>query len=241
MRRLMFCSTAALVLGLFATPVASAQQSINLFIGGFTPRSLDGRGADDVLFQNSTFLSSLDRDANGQRGIDIGKFNGVTFGGEYLVGLGRIAEAGLGLGYYQKTVSTVYSDVANSDGTLIGQDLKLRIVPFSATLRWVPLGHNSPVQPYVGAGVGVFVWRYSETGQFVDQNSNIFTGSFSGSGSEVGPLVLGGVRFPLGAFAVGGEVRWQNAKADLPASENFAGNRIDLGGVNYLFTMNFKF
>lgn len=237
MRRLLSSAALALVLGFFATPTASAQQSFNLFLGGFTPNSMDARGTDDVLFQNSAFLSTLNRDS----GIDIGRFNGVTVGGEYLVGIGHNAEAGLGVGFYKRTVPTVYTDFVNSNGTEIFQDLKLRVVPFSATVRFLPLGHGSPVEPYVGAGVGVFAWRYSETGQFVDSSSNIFTDTFVGSGSEVGPLLLGGVRLPIGSVGVGGEIRWQRAKADLPADQSFAGTTIDLGGFNYLFTVNFKF
>jgi hypothetical protein len=138
-------------------------------------------------------------------------------------------------------VPTVYTDFVNTNGTEIFQDLKLRVIPFSATVRFLPLGHDNPVQPYVGAGVGVFAWRYSETGQFIDNDNNIFTDTFVGSGGEVGPLVLGGLRFGVGPMGVGGEIRWQHAKADLPASENFAGPRIDLGGFNYLFTVNFRF
>ncbi len=236
MRRL-FASAAILTLGLFAARDAAAQQSFNVFLGGFTPRSMDARGTDDVLFQNSAFLSTLNRDS----GIDIGRFNGVTVGGEYLVGIGRNLEGGLGIGFYQRTVPTVYTDLVNANGTEINQDLKLRVVPFSATVRFLPLGNDSPVQPYIGAGVGVFAWRYSETGQFVDANSNIFTDTFVGSGTEVGPLVLGGLRFGAGPVGIGGEIRWQRATAGLPVEENFAGPTIDLGGVNYLVTVNFRF
>jgi len=237
MRRSMSLSAAALAFAMLVPATASAQQSVNFFIGGFNPRSMDGRGTDDVLFQNSSFLSTTNRDS----GIDIGKFNGVTVGGEYLVGLGHFAEGGLGLGFYQKTVPTVYSDFVNANGSEILQDLKLRVVPLTATVRFLPLGHGSPVEPYVGAGVGVFVWRYSETGQFVDANSNIFTDTFVGSGTEVGPLVLGGLRFGAGPVGIGGEIRWQRATAGLPVEENFAGPTIDLGGVNYLVTVNFRF
>src|SRR5207237_5018767 len=110
MRRLLSFSLAVLVLGLvtglIAAPDAAAQQSVSLFIGGFTPQSLDARGTDDVLFQNSTFLTTRGR----ERGIDISKFNGATLGGEYLVALGRNVEAGLGLGFYQRTVPVVYTD-----------------------------------------------------------------------------------------------------------------------------------
>jgi hypothetical protein len=243
MRRLLPLFVVALVLGFIETPIASAQQSVNLFIGGFTPRSFDGRGTDDVLFQNGAFLSSLNR-ANG---IDIGQFNGVTVGGEYLVGLGPFLEGGLGISFYQKTTPTVYTDFVNADGSDISQDLKLRIVPLTATVRLLPLGHKSPIQPYVGAGVGVFLWRYSETGQFLDTNNVAFIGNFTGSGSKVGPVVLGGLRFGIGQVTAGGEIRWQGAKANLPTDQGFAtapGSlqpKIDLGGVNYLFTLGFRF
>jgi hypothetical protein len=236
MRRLPFFLVASLVLA--APGLASAQQSFNLFIGGFTPRSMDGRSTDDVLFQDQADLqATLNRD----NGIDVGQFNGATIGGEYLVGLGRHAEAGLGIGFYQRSVTTSYTDLVHQDGSDIEQDLKLRLVPFSATIRFLPLSNDSPIQPYVGAGVGVFAWRYSETGEFLDRSTNnIFADTIAASGTEVGPLVLGGVRIPIGALGVGGEIRWQRAKANLPANQ-FLGSTIDLGGVNYLLTLNFRF
>lgn len=236
MRRLPFVFVAIFVLA--APRLASAQQSFNVFIGGFTPRSMDARGTDDVLFQDAADLqATLNRD----NGIDVGQFNGATIGGEYLVGLGHHAEAGLGIGFYQRTVTTSYTDKVHQDGSDIAQDLKLRLVPFSATIRFLPLSIDSPIQPYVGAGVGVFAWRYSESGEFLDRSTNnIYADTIVASGGEVGPLVLGGVRFPIGALGVGGEIRWQRAKANLPADQ-FLGSTIDLGGVNYLFTLNFKF
>lgn len=237
MRRLSSSLALAFIFGVCGVRAASAQQAVEFFMGGFTPTSMDSRGTDDVLFQNSAFLSTLNRTA----GIDINQFNGFTFGGDYLVNLGHYAEAGMGIGYYQKTATTTYTDFVNANGTEIFQDLQLRIVPFSATVRVLPFGHNGGIEPYVGGGVGVFVWRYSETGQFIDTNNNIFQGNFVGSGATVGPIVLGGVRFPIGPATVGGEVRWQSATADLPAAQTFAGSKINLGGFNYLFNMGFRF
>jgi outer membrane protein W len=237
MRRLLSFSAAALVVGFLAAPAASAQQSVNFFVGGFTPAPLDSRGTDDVLYQNNAFLTTLNRD----RGIDISEFNGVTVGGEYLVVLGSHFEGGLGLAFYQKTVPVVYTDLVNANGQEIFQDLKLRVLPFTATVRFLPLGHRNPLQPYIGAGVGVNAWRYSETGQFIDTNNNIFVDSFDASGTATGPVVLGGVRYAMGLLGVGGEIRWQSAKADLPADQDFAGSRINLGGFNYLFTVNVRF
>lgn len=236
MRRLwLSLSAVALITGFIATPSASAQQSVNFFIGGFAPRSLDARGSDDVLFSNRFVLSQ-------PFSFDLSDFNGVTFGGEWLVGLSDLFDAGLGVGFYQRTTPSVYAGLVNADGSEIPQDLKLRIVPITATVRLLPLGHHAPVRPYVGAGVGIFAWRYSETGQFVDPFDNsIFSGNFVGSGVNAGPVVLGGATIPIGNLGFGGEVRWQSAKGTLPASQTFAGPKIDLGGFNYLFVVNVRF
>jgi len=118
----------ALVSGFLGVPTAAAQQSVSFYIGGFTPRALDARSNDDVLVQNNVFLSTL----NQSRGIDIGQFNGVTVGGEWLFGMTRRVEGGLGIGFYQQTVPTLYTDLVNINGTNIQQDLKLRIVPSQA-------------------------------------------------------------------------------------------------------------
>ena len=247
MRRLIssaskFCATAgvvALVVGFVAPPAASAQQMLNFTLGGFVPRGGDciephctGRTNGDVLVNNLDFL-----------GFDMKDFNGPTFGAEYLVGLGNSFEAGLGVGYYHRTSPAVYLDFVNSDGSEIEQDLKLRVIPFSATVRFLPMGRNNGlgIQPYIGGGVGVFSWRYTETGQFLATDSSIFRDTFEASGSVAGPVVLGGVRFPIGPAAIGGEVRWQKAEGDLPASQDFSGTKIDLGGFTYNFTVGFRF
>ena len=226
-------SAIVLVTGFVATPVASAQQSLNLYVGGFAPRSEDARIGDDVLVQNRDFLS-----------FNINDFNGGTVGGEWLVALGDKFDAGLGLGFYQRTVPTVYTNFVNNDGSEIQADLKLRIVPFTATVRFLPFGHHSAIQPYIGVGAGAFRWRYSETGQFVDftdPKRTIFRGNFVGRGSAAGPVVLGGVSVPIGSTAIGGEIRYQSAEANLPSDLGFAGSKIDLGGFAYLLTFNIRF
>ena len=235
-RRLTMIAAAFVSVLLFA-PDVQAQQSINFYIGGFTPRALDARPDDDILVQNGVFLSTL----NKVRGIDVGEFNRVTVAGEWLFGVARNVEGGLGIGFYQRAVPTLYTDLVNTDGTDIEQELKLRIVPFTATIRYLPMGSDQVVQPYIGAGVGVYRWRYSETGQFVDFDNNVFTGNFVGSGAAAGPTVLGGVRFLIDTATAGFEIRYQAAEGDLPDDQGFAGTTIDLGGFNYLFTMGFRF
>jgi hypothetical protein len=236
MRRLLTALALLVVVSAFVAPsTAAAQQSLNVYLGGFSPSPEDARSrtdgrSDDVLVNNLNFLS-----------FDIKEFSNVTLGGEWLVGLGERFDAGLGLGIYSKSVPSVYADLVNEDFSEIEQALKLRIVPFTATFRFLPLGRNSAVQPYFGAGVGLFRWRYSESGDFVDSDQTIFRETYIGSGGAAGPVVLGGMRFPLGAWDVGGEVRYQNAEGKLPLDQGFSATKVDLGGFNYLVTFNVRF
>ena len=231
MLRLMSAGLVTLVvLGFVGSPTASAQQQLSFSVGGFSPRSETARTPGDVLVNDLDFLA-----------FRISDFSGPLFGAEYLTALGDNFDAGLGVGFYQRTVPTVYNDFVNSNGTEIEQDLKLRVVPFTATVRWLPMGHHNGVEPYVGAGVGLFNYRYSETGQFLATDGSIFRGNFVGSGTATGPVILGGVRVPVGSWGVGGELRYQAAEGKLPADQDFAGSKIDLGGFTYTFTINVRF
>ncbi len=220
----------ALVLGAATAAPAAAQQSLSFHIGGFDPRSADARVPGDVLVNNLSFLA-----------FNISDFKSASIGGEYLVGLGDKFEGGLGIGFQTRTVPTVYLDFVNANGREIEQDLKLRVVPFSATVRFLPLGHHDAVTPYIGAGAGVFVWRYSEAGEFLATDSTIFPATFVGSGTTTGPVILGGLRAPVASWDLGFEVRYQDAKGDLPADQGFSGRKIDLGGFTYAFTANVRF
>jgi hypothetical protein len=218
------------ILGLVGVQEASAQQQISFSVGGFSPRSETSRDPADVLVADLDFLA-----------FRISDFSGPVVGAEYLTALGDHFDAGLGVSFYQRTVPTVYTDFVNANGSEINQNLQLRIVPFTATVRWLPMGHHNGIEPYIGAGVGVFSYRYSETGQFLANDGTIFSGNFVGSGTATGPVILGGLRVPVGPWAVGGELRYQSATGNLQADQNFAGSKIDLGGLTYNFTINIRF
>jgi hypothetical protein len=213
----------------FAEP-ARAQQTLNFTIGYFAPLGEDARVADDVINANRRFLL-----------FEVEDFGSATIGAEWLVPLGNFFEAGAGVGFSRKTVPSVYQAFTASDGTEIDQDLRLRLTPIAFTVRVLPFGQTSPVQPYFGGGVGIVGWRYSETGEFIDFGAGreIFRDSFVASGSEPGGVVLGGIRFVGARASAGGEIRYQKADADL--SRDFAGSKIDLGGWTYGFTLGLRF
>ena len=121
-------------------------------------------------------------------------------------------------------------------------DPETRVVPLTATIRFLPLGHAS-VEPYVGAGIGAFNWRYSETGEFVDFDDVIFRANYVADGTAWGPVVVGGVRFPFGdMWDIGGELRYQWAEGDTkPQESQLLGDKIDLGGLNAAVTFHVRF
>jgi hypothetical protein len=230
MRRSML-ALAVFVASVAVPATASAQQSFNIYLGGFVPRGEDTRANGDVLVGNLDFLS-----------FNIQDFHAATIGGEWLFPLGDRVDAGIGLGIRSRGVPAVYTSLTHAGGAEIEQDLKVRVVPFTATVRFLPLGRDASIQPYIGAGVGIYGWRYTETGEFVDfSDRSIFRDRFEGSGATAGPVVMGGVAIPIGSWSIGGEIRYESAQGELPEDQFFSGPKVDLGGFNYLATFKVRF
>jgi len=226
--------TCAILIG--SAHPARAQQTLNFSFGFFTVRGEDARVEGDVLNRNR---------ADGQFALkfDIPDFNGPSVGGEWLVPLGNYVEAGAGISFSRRTVPSVYERRVHRDGTDIAQDLRLRLVPVAFTIRVLPLGQSSGVQPYFGGGLAVVNWRYSENGEFVDtRDSSIFRDQFVATGSQTGPVVLGGIRFAGDTISAGGEIRYQSAVAAFdPSFAGFRNPKLDLGGWTYQFTVGLRF
>jgi outer membrane protein W len=235
--RLGFLLASSCVL-LAATPSPAAAQvdSVLTFnVGYFGLKGEDGRTENDVL------VAEL---SGGELALafDLGDFNGATFGGEWAVGLGNFFEAGVGANFYSRTVPSVYRELVDSDGSEIEQDLKLRVAPVTFVGRFFPIGRHNGFQPYIGGGLGIFAWRFSETGEFVDSvDASIFRATYEDSGNATGPIVFGGLRFSTGNVLVGGEFRYQDATTDLDPGVGFVSDRLDLGGYSGLFTIGLRF
>jgi hypothetical protein len=233
MRSRSACTAAlALAIGLLGADAAHAQGQLNLSVGLFAVRGEDARVDGDVLVENRELFL-----------FDFKDFNTISFGAEYIAPIGEYLEVGGGVGFNSRTVDTIYDDYVRPDGTEIEQQLKLRIVPFTATVRVLPLGRNASVQPYVGGGIGLFNWRYAETGDFIDfsvPGEPIFRESYSQSGTSIGPVAVFGLRVPIGNGTFGGEIRYQKAEGDLDTLD-FLGPKIDLSGFHYMATFGIRF
>ena len=207
--------------------------TINFNLGYFLLRGVESRPDDDVLIID---LESL--------AFEIDDFNGATFGGEWLYRIGDYLETGAGIGYFQGSTPSVYRDVVHDNGFEIAQELKLRMVPISGTIRFLPLGRGAAVEPYVGGGISVINWKYSEIGEFVDfSDDSIFQQRYIADGWSVGPVLLAGLRAPVAdLWSIGGEFRWQRAEGDTDAATSqLLGEKIDLGGWTTSVTFHFRF
>lgn len=221
-----------IVVFLLCGDVTRAQaQTLNFTLGRFVPFGEDARTSGDVLLANRNFLA-----------FDVDDFSVATAGAEWLMPVGNFVELGAGASFSRRTVPSVYRDFVGSDNTEIEQRLRLRMIPVAFTVRLVPTGQQSSIQPYIGGGVALINWRYSEFGDFVDFGAPgrpIRPDSFVASGTEAAPVVLGGIRFGAETLSAGGEIRYQRAEGDL--DDRFAGPRLDLGGWTYQFTLGIRF
>ena len=222
-----------------AVPARAQDQGFSVNFGYFWPEGEESRASGDVLNANKCLDVSFVCEP---QLFDVDDFGSGTFGAEYIVGVGRFIEVSGGIGYYQKTVPVIYERFQDIDGSEIDSDFKLRIVPITGIVRFVPTGRRAPIQPYAGIGIAALRWHYSESGEFLDPVTlEIFRDQFKADGTEVAPVYLGGVRAPIGDnFLIGGEVRFVNAEGDLDPTE-FQGDRIDLGGTTFLANLTWRF
>ena len=245
---------------LLAAP-ASAQivQSIQLSGGYFLPRGFESRISGDVVIENLTTgdpLEFLTDDCLTRTSGCIKAFRSWTIAGEWNFGFGDRLEVSAGLGYYTKSVPSRYRDTVNGhftdttlDDTDIEQTISLRAVPITGIVRFLPVGRASSFQPYVGAGIAVIPFRYSEIGDFVDSSDGtIFPARYIESSTAIGPVLVGGLRLPINGdiYAVTLEGRYQWATGDIAGlDENgqpkFLTDKIDLGGGSITFGFLIRF
>ena len=220
----------AIAIGLLATP-AAAQQSLNIQLGSFMPRGEDTRINNDVLLTDLSYLW-----------FDLRDLKGATVSADWSVLLGNYFEVGAGAGVYERTIPAVWADSTWDDGSDIQSNLKLRIVPLTAMVKVLPLGAWRTIQPYVGGGINVYFWRYSEIGDFVDLTDNsIYSERYIGTGTAVGPVAIAGVRARVSRNAtLGIEGRYQWGEGKL-STDQFLSDRIDLGGSSVLATFGYRF
>jgi hypothetical protein len=100
-------------------------------------------------------------------------------------------------------------------------------------------------QPYVGGGIAILNFRYSESGEFVDTTTfEVFPATFVAKDTAIGGQLLAGMRLPLGgdiyALTIEGRYQWASGNTG-GIDAGFLGDKIDLGGgfINFGFLIRF--
>jgi len=187
-----------------------------LRLGQFTP---DG---------NERYWNDVENEFNG-RASDLAD---ASFGADWLYDFGPNVAFILSGDYFEGKSDMSYRDFTDAQGREIVHTTTLDVAPVTAGILVRVAPPDLPVQPYVGAGAGMYFWRLEETGDFIDFNNNnqIFTDSFRDSGSAFGYYGLVGIEVPISRnFSVFGQARWDKSSDDL--SGDFAGlGKLDLSG-----------
>lgn len=216
-----------------ATASAQVVQSVNLNLGVFMPRGEDTRKATDVWIKNLPVYR-----------FEVKDFTGGEASAEWNFAFGDRVELGLGGAFYQRTIDTSYRDYTNPNRTEIESKFRLRTMPVTGVVRILPFGNARTFQPYLGGGIGVVNWRYSEFGDFIDFNdrNNVYRAQYTANGNKAAPVFLAGFRAPVGGdvWAITFEGRYMRAEGDL-STNDFLGSKVDLGGTALRFGVLLRF
>lgn len=177
--------------------------SLNILGGYVTP------AADSDIYTQNELETTFEKS-------DLNDF-GFTFGYDHF--LTEYINLGGSLSYYRSTTLVEDLDFVFPNNSPVLRDISLEIVPIELNLRFLPIGRESSVIPYIGGGVGLYYWRYEEIGDFVinrDTSPQVITGLATSDGTDPGWHLEGGVYIPVArSLAITGEVKYWNADGDL--------------------------
>ena len=224
-----------------ATPALAAQgsrparghwgetQALRIQLGEFTP---DG---DSVYWDEKAvdFTGSPE------------DFEDVALSIDYL----RLLSGRLGLlvsgSFFEGANRPSYRDFVDEFGGEIVHDTELEISSFTVGLLAHLTRRDRAVVPYVGAGGGLWVYRLSERGDFIDftpfSGPEIFFGDFETEGEAFGYYLQAGLEVPVGhTLSVYADARWSRVDDDL--DDDFQGfGELDLGGRAIAFGVAWSF
>src|SRR5262245_19439567 len=63
------------------------------------------------------------------------------------------------VGYYNSDTNLTELDFQLGDGSTARRDVELRIIPVEFAAQFLPIGRHSAISPYVGGGVGAYLWK----------------------------------------------------------------------------------
>lgn len=225
MKKTAFIVLAVAVLMVGTLPLSLQGQSINLKVGGFYPAlesDLWAQDLSDLAFEKQDLL-------------------GVYWGAELEMEMGRYFTGSFETGYYEQDIRTVYRDWEYEDGSPINQDISLRITSVEAGFKLYPMGYRNVFNPYIGAGVGAYFWKYYQGGEFIDfDDGSIYEGEAYTTTVTPGFNARAGFvyRFKR-TMGIQFEAKYTYLKGQLSGLFDPSFEKLDLSGVTFTMGVNF--
>jgi len=165
---------------------------------------------------------------------DASDFEDVVVGAEYVRYLGPRLGFALGVSGWEGAEDQAYLFFEDQFGGDIVHTTTVDIGAFTAGFVYSLGNRNNRIAPYLGAGVGLYVWSLEEAGDFVDFNAfplEIFTTRFKDEGEAFGWYWNAGIRVGITrnwSFLA----EYRKHDADDTLSGDFEGfGKIDLSGT----------
>jgi opacity protein-like surface antigen len=229
-------------------PVAGAQTGGDGFlfkppIGSFTLRA----GVERALGHSDVFDFARERLTLGSNA-----FTGVNLGVDLGIALSDRFDLVLGAAHARSSARTNFRNFVDQDDEEIEQTTGLARTPLTASVRayltprgrsigrfaWIPTRFS----PYVGAGGGAMWYRFTQQGDFVDEQSlDVFPADLKSSSWTPTAHGLAGFDLSLSPrIALNTEARYNWARATM--SEDFGNfDPIDLSGLGVTAGLSFRF
>lgn len=237
MKRISLALVALLAFATMPSAVEAAQRgpgyrggdsSFKIQLGQFEPRG------------DSRYWAENEADFTG----DADDFEDAAVGLTYQRPLGPRMAFELSGFFFEATEDLAYRDFEDASGRDIFHTTELETAAVTAGLVFNLTPPDASVIPYVGVGGGIYSYRLTEFGDFIDFSGaelEIFDDFFEVEDEELGWYLKAGLEVPLAhTWSIFAEGRWDKAEADLEG--DFAGlGDLDLSGKSYSAGVSFRF
>ena len=230
--------------------------------------------SDVVTFKVGFFFPRADSDLwiTEFENMDFTKsnFQSSNFGFTYEYFLSNQLSVMFGVDGYTRQKTGMYRDFVGEtiegfdyafdygEGFGIAHVFSVSITPIQASIKLAPLGRRQKIIPFIGGGVGLYLWNvrlqgdvidFTEAIEFYDPNLDavvdgyeiFFEDARENNKFKLGYHVFGGVMIPIAnRISIEGEIKYNHARAAF--SEAFVGfEPFDLSGIQFAVGLNYWF
>jgi len=238
LRRILTASVVAACIGA-ASRSAEAQEVGRGFLFRQPRASLTLRAG----FDRASAQSDIFDDVTDNLTLDRGDFAGARLGLDLAIRMAPRLDLVVGSGYAGTNERSEFRDFVDNNDLPIEQTTTFQRVPVTAgvtaylTSRGRSIGRFAYVParfvPYVGGGIGAMWYRFRQTGDFINFETNdVFSDTFVSSRWTPTAHALAGIELSVGPrIAVTGEGKYEVARTEM--SDDFDGfDKIDLSGFS---------